>query len=261
MYFAAAPDGRRWPLVERGLADAPTLETLDACFREAFEVGQEFEGLHNSVSLGHAIREGRREIADRAIAAVLAAPAGERLRWILGNDLVFLINNCSLRYHEPENDESRLRYHFDADFIGSQHLAINLWVPLDPVGETSPGLTFLNPDADGRLLIQAWHQRISETADPSRPQIKIRFREDFILSAIEGQVDQPFVTPVLARGDALLFNQFVLHATQEMAPPHAKRRSIEFRVAAAGAIPNFYRNHGRPEEHWSWREGTWSRGD
>jgi len=258
VHFAHAPDGRKWPLIEKGLLGAAALETLEACFDQAFAVGLERDGLHNSISFGHVARRDRRPVIDRAITAMLASPAGERLRWLLGDDLAFLVDNCSLRFHESGNDESRLRFHFDADFIGTTHLAVNVWVPLDPVGETSPGLTFLDPEVDGRPLVQIWQSKMRLAEDPSRPMHMVRFRDDFIDSALSAVSGKTLLTPVLAPGDAVLFNQFVLHSTQKMAGPHARRRSYEFRVAAAGAIPTFYANFEKPVQHWSWRDGAWT---
>jgi hypothetical protein len=257
VYFDKAPDGRSWPLVERAVFAPAVIDTLGACFSAAFEVGLEKEGLHNAVSFAHLIRKGRRDLTDAAIRAVLTGGGGDKLRWLLGDDLVFLVDNCSHRYHESGNAESRLGLHFDADFIGIRHLAVNLWVPLDPVGETAPGLTFLDPRVDTRTFIEEWRELIQRMPDPRRPLVRGRFDPDYVLRVAGEQVPEPMVTPVLAPGDALLFNQFIMHATQLMDGPHDLRRSFEFRVSSAGKIPTFYAFREMPLQHWSWRDGDW----
>ncbi len=261
MHFAKTPDNRPWPLVERSLFEAETISVLSGCFDAAFAGGLEKEGGHNSVSFGHVVRTGNRAVTDRAISSVLADGGGPRLRWLLGDRLAFLVDNCSLRYQEQANAESRLGFHFDADFIGMAQFSVNLWVPLDPVGESAPGLTFLNPQVDGTPLLNDWRNMVKSSADPRRPLIRGRFTADYVTRIAHAQGRQPFLTPVLQPGDPLMFNQFVLHATQVMEGAHALRRSLEFRVAAAGAIPSFYAARGSPVQHWSWENGHWTADD
>lgn len=258
MHFNQAPDGRRWPLIERGLLDQGTVEALRGVFAEAFKIPPEKKGSHNSLSFGHVWRSTDRELTDTAIRSMLEGGGGEKLRWLLGNDLVFLVDNCSMRFHEPEKKESHLGFHLDADFTGLVHLMVNLWVPLDRVGETSPSLTFLSPKVDGGPLIKEWRDMIDSKDDPRRPLVRARYTLQNILAVAQEQgVDAPFYTPVLNPGDVALFNQFIVHATQPLRNHTEIRRSFEFRVATDGKVPSFYHNRRLPRQSWSWIDGTW----
>lgn len=257
MHFEKAPDGRRWPLIERNRLSAADIEVLRAQFAAAFDVGIEKDTAGNAVSFGHMIRQDRCDIAGTAISTVLASPAGETARALLGDDLAFLVDNCSFRFHETDNTRSHLGFHLDADFVGVRSLALNLWVPLTSVGETAPGLTFLTPEIDARPLLDRWWDFVASKPNPSSAPLRIRFDPENIRNAVSGPEDSHLLSPVLDPGDALVFHQFVMHATQKMDGPHPTRRSMEFRVCAADAIPTFYANRGLPIFRWRCSQGTW----
>ncbi|MDF1794757.1 MAG: phytanoyl-CoA dioxygenase family protein [Thalassobaculaceae bacterium] len=258
MYFHAAPDGRRWPLIERNVLDEAAMDVLLDRFQKAFEVGVEKEDGSNSVSFGHIARQNRSDITDSLIATVLGSPAGDRLRELLGDHLAFLVDNCSLRFHEPSNEKSVIRYHLDADFIGIRNLMVNLWVPLCAVGRDRPGLTFMKPDVAINTIIATWRGVLAKQPNPNAPVFKFRF-SDTLLEQCTGQpVDELFFTPMLESGDVALFHQFVMHATQHFPGHFETRRSLEFRVAASHAIPSFYLIWDKPLQHWSWSDDGWA---
>lgn len=259
MHFTETPDGRPWPLVERELLGARTVAVLRDCFDRAFRDAPDTPADRHALSFGELIRARGRALTDTAIRSVLEDGGGEKLRWLLGDDLAFLVENCSMRFHEPGNTDSYLGFHLDAGFTGLSHLMINLWVPLDRVGETCQSLTFLNPQADARPLIPKWREAFESAEDHFRPRVRPQYSLDELLALARDQgLEQPFFTPILNPGDAMLFNQFTVHATQPLRNPTATRQSYEFRVAAHGRIPSFYSNRQRPLQRWTWIDGTWT---
>lgn len=261
MHFTQAPDGRPWPLLERGVLDETRIAQLSQRFDEAFAIGVEKDDGSNSVSFGHMARQNRRDVTDAMISTVLESRSGDLLRSLLGEDLVFLIDHCSLRFHQSGNEQSVLRYHLDADFIGIRNLMVNLWVPLCPVGRDRPGLTFLKPDVNINNILATWRGMVAQQPTPTAPVFKFRFSDSLLEQCTGRPVDTLFFTPELDAGDVALFHQFVMHATQAMAGHFETRRSLEFRVSAAGAVPTFYANLNKPLQRWTWSGGRWSPAD
>ena len=115
--------------------------------------------------------------------------------------------------------------------------------------QESPAICFRTP-----LASVIW----APQPNPAAPVLKLRFSDKLLEQCTDRPVDTLFFTPELDAGDVALFHQFVMHATQPMTGHFETRRSLEFRVSAAGAVPTFYANHNKPLQRWSWSGGRWS---
>jgi hypothetical protein len=114
----------------------------------------------------------------------------------------------------------KVPWHIDADAASIYRVAgsaINVWMPLDPVGTDLPSLDFVPR---------------SHTVMRDVPLLagKDKYRDD----AFVGTIGAPS-TPQLAVGDALIFDQFVLHRTQNAGSADAIRTACEFRFVRHAA--------------------------
>lgn len=161
----------------------------------------------------------------------------DRANAITGGEYVLLIDNCSMRRHLPDTADSALGFHFDGMFLGRQAPAYNLWVTLDDVGETVPGLGFLDdPDVEARLWdsFSGLLDRVGDrTIDPNHLDRLIDDRTRRFLS-------EHMICPRVAAGDGLLFDHKTLHVTQPLSGWSGERVSIEYRFCRRGEIPELY---------------------
>jgi ectoine hydroxylase-related dioxygenase (phytanoyl-CoA dioxygenase family) len=105
-------------------------------------------------------------------------------------------------------------WHIDADGATIFRIAasvINIWLPLDAVGRDLPSLE----------IVPRSHAAMRDIAMLAGNN---RSRDD----AFVGGIGDP-VTPQLELGDALIFDQFVLHRTQNVGSMDAVRTACEFR--------------------------------
>lgn len=155
----------------------------------------------------------------------------------------FLLRNCSFRHHDPQSTKSHLSLHFDANFLGTDAKAINLWVPLDDLGDGVPGLTFLAPGADPTVIYRAWKVQRAAMEERYGPghTVNIFFDRDDVMRAYSHLGDAVFMSPRIRAGGFFAFHQLVAHATEIVPPPAKPRSSIEFRICGAGRIPERYR--------------------
>ena len=114
----------------------------------------------------------------------------------------------------------KVPWHIDADAASIYRVAgaaINVWMPLDPVGTDLPSLDFVPR---------------SHAVMRNMPLLagKDKYRDD----AFVGTIGAP-ATPQLAVGDALIFDQFVLHRTQNAGSADAVRTACEFRFVRHAA--------------------------
>jgi hypothetical protein len=114
----------------------------------------------------------------------------------------------------------KVPWHIDADAASIYRVAgsaINVWMPLDPVGTDLPSLDFV-PRSHNVM------RNVPLLAG------KDKYRDD----AFVGTIGAPS-TPQLAVGDALIFDQFVLHRTQDAGSADAVRTACEFRFVRHAA--------------------------
>jgi ectoine hydroxylase-related dioxygenase (phytanoyl-CoA dioxygenase family) len=131
----------------------------------------------------------------------------------LGEKWRFYPNRSFFRRHTGV--AKKVPWHIDAD---AAHLlrenCINIWLPLDPVGIDSPSLD----------VIYGSHRAMRKIPKLSNDH---RYRDDdFAL-----KIGEPS-TPQLLPGDALVFDQFILHRTQCVGSQQTIRTACEFRFYA-----------------------------
>ncbi len=96
---------------------------------------------------------------------------------------------------------------------------INVWMPFTPVGKTAPGLEF---------ILGSHHLTMAAPlAVDAATQHAPAHRDDAAVAAMPGER----WTPELKLGDALVFDEYMLHRTQKLA---GARTSCEMRFAIPG---------------------------
>jgi hypothetical protein len=108
----------------------------------------------------------------------------------------------------------KVPWHIDADAAAIYKIAasvINIWLPLDPVGDDLPSLDIVPRS-------HAVMRRVPLLTGNDC------YRDDGFVSAIGAAA-----TPRLEPGDALVFDQFLLHRTQRTGSENSIRTACEFR--------------------------------
>lgn len=126
-------------------------------------------------------------------------------------------------------------------FLGGDKPSVNFWVPLDDVGETLPGLSFIsNKD----LERHAWDRYQAKMDAAGWRSTDPNLLDKMMPSEARETFRKFLFTPKVHRGDALLFGAETLHATQDVPDWQGERVSVEFRVAKSDAIPLLYARRG-----------------
>jgi hypothetical protein len=129
----------------------------------------------------------------------------------------------------------KVPWHIDADAASIYRVAgsaINVWMPLDPVGTDLPSLDFVPR---------------SHTVMRKVPLMtgKDKYRDEAFVDTIGAPS-----TPQLAVGDALIFDQFVLHRTQQAGSADSVRTACEFRFVRHAA-PTWHGLSGWLRYNWN----------
>jgi Phytanoyl-CoA dioxygenase (PhyH) len=114
----------------------------------------------------------------------------------------------------------KVPWHIDADAASIYRVAgsaINVWMPLDTVGTDLPSLDFVPRS-------HAVMRKVPLMTG------KDKYRDDAFVETIGAPE-----TPQLTAGDALIFDQFVLHRTQNAGSADAVRTACEFRFVRHAA--------------------------
>jgi len=125
-------------------------------------------------------------------------------------------------------------WHIDADAAGLYRVAasvINVWLPLDSVGDHLPSLD----------VVPRSHTVMRQVPLLTGNDL---YRGDEFASAIG-----PHRTPRLEPGDALIFDQFSLHRTQRTGAEKSMRTACEFRFIR-WAMPTLQGLNGRSRYAW-----------
>lgn len=155
-------------------------------------------------------------------------------RILLRDEPVFVIPRCAFRYHEPGSAVSHLPFHVDGWFMGHDAPTLNFWIPLNDVGVTAPGLTYLRPEIDPEPFLKAWFTNIATRSE------KTFTAEDF--ETIYGRpADEVLFTPVLSAGSVSVFHHATPHATQRLPNGGDYRLSIEMRVGRRSGLPDNFK--------------------
>lgn len=134
---------------------------------------------------------------------------------------------CTIRKFNPsKNHIDIVKWHLDANFSGLSRPFLIFWVPLSDVGVDAPGLEFCLPTKPLSLaeLNARWTPLAAETENHAF--------DDSALDTLFGAGGYRVTNFELARGDVLVFDQHVLHRTQNLKTPSKPRISFEFRAFA-----------------------------
>ncbi|NQW08863.1 MAG: hypothetical protein HQ481_03120 [Alphaproteobacteria bacterium] len=226
-----------WPLIVESVMDSTKLNQFFDLFQEGLRTG--VDGGRNTFHLQHLLQADRRDIVEATCRLFADSQGDEIARQLVGGgDYAMLLSACVYRAHEPHRRDTHLGLHFDANVFGQDALVFNFWIPFDRVGERAPGLTLVKSDVDVAPLVDAWRRSRLETADDGVTRPKIRFSVEEVAAALGCPADDMLFTPILGPGDALIFHQFVIHATQLVEQDEEPRRSFEIRICAADKIPH-----------------------
>lgn len=133
-------------------------------------------------------------------------------------------SHCFMKCIEPEHyATAKLGWHRDADAAGTEALgeAAIVWTPLDDVGAGAPSLQFLRGS----------HRVLRRVAPSFSSTGRYEILDDGSAFAARHCPGAEVATPMLAAGDAVLFDQHVLHRTQPLSGIVQGRRSLECRLA------------------------------
>jgi hypothetical protein len=145
----------------------------------------------------------------------------------LGERPALSAHKCALRKLTPKPDERSSDYHQDGSFLGAGIRTVNVWLPLTRCGgesSTTAGLDVIPRRIDHILdtgVDGAWFDwTISETT---------------VARAAEGT---PVVRPVFEAGDAMLFDEVMVHRTGLSAGMVDERMAIESWFFAPSMYPD-----------------------
>jgi hypothetical protein len=142
----------------------------------------------------------------------------------LGERPLLSMQKSTLRLSKP----TRLLagWHQDGAFIGEGARAINIWMPLSDCGGAArvPGLDLIP-------------RRIEEIFEPTPPPALNQIEADTVLALAS---ETPPVRPEFRAGDALVFDERLVHCTGRDAEMTGNRYGIEFWLFAPSTFPEGY---------------------
>jgi hypothetical protein len=162
------------------------------------------------------LRQARPDLAERYEQSLHLVEM--RVKRVLGPEWRYFPKRSYFRRHRGMG--KRVGWHADADGATIFRIAasvINVWVPLDAVGTDLPSLEIL---PGSHAVLRGVPMLTGNN----------RSRDDAFVSALG-----PSSIPQLELGDALIFDQFVLHRTQNVGAEDALRMACEFRFVRLSA--------------------------
>jgi len=189
--------------IERGLGDAPSPRRRNLTQTHGVWRGFRIEDVRDFLSIDEQARY---------LYAVLIDEVAADIRRQIGTTLEFSPKFSFFR-RAVVGAPSSVNWHCDAEAAGTLERGgdgLSVWVPLEPVGRDLPSLEFI-------LGSQAKMGLEAQLVGAHRPDdwVDKMFGDRWV-----PMIDNP--------GDAVVFDQFVLHRTQQMAAD-APRTSCEFR--------------------------------
>lgn len=156
----------------------------------------------------------------------------EIYRKLKGHEPMLLLRICTLRHQALQVDDTYVPWHLDANFFGFGTPFLTIWVPFQDVGETRPGLEVALPEQPipDEAIAERWRKVVPD-------EMGRTVLPDASLGDLYGDVPYRREVPRLGRGDALVFDQFVLHRTQILPTAVETRLAIEFRVTSTKEFP------------------------
>ncbi|MBI1189015.1 MAG: hypothetical protein GC206_17045 [Alphaproteobacteria bacterium] len=141
----------------------------------------------------------------------------------------------TIRYQAPDAPANRVEWHLDLNFVYDDSPFMVAWVPLEDVGTTRIGLEVCAPTRPvaPAALFTPWLQRIRSGRTP--------VFTDGEVEAIFGADGFQARSLSLSAGGAAVFDQFVLHRSQDLTTATEPRRSFEFRMMDLDALSDWAR--------------------
>lgn len=160
-----------------------------------------------------------------------SSPFPGLFRSLYEHEPALMIDFLTVRHHAVGSTFSHVAWHADVNFAGAAGPMMVCWVPLDPVGETAPGLEFCQPrhKATQAALHSGWYKVLSRG--------KNRSLQDEDLASLYGVDNYRTEGHVLDIGDCYVFDRYTVHRTQRMTQATAARYAIEFRVTSRTLSP------------------------
>jgi hypothetical protein len=142
----------------------------------------------------------------------------------LGERPVMSIHKSTFRVTRPS--PSMAGWHQDGAFIGEGARPINIWMPLSDCGGSAlvPGLDIIP-------------RRMEVIHEPTGPPVPNRVPGDTVVALA---AETAPVRPEFKAGDALLFDEMLVHATGQSGLMNANRYGIEFWLFAPSSFPADY---------------------
>lgn len=148
------------------------------------------------------------------------------LRWVeeyLGTRPALALEKWTLRKVPPSNNSS---WHQDGAFLGAEVNTINTWIALSDCGVDAPGLDLV--DRRFRHVLPTGTEGAFFDWDIS---------PDVVASE---RGDSPIITPVFAPGDAIVFDQFLVHRTGVSPTMTLPRYALESWFFSPDTVPGHY---------------------
>ncbi len=237
-----------YPKGIRGSMTPEQVERFRAIVDRMVDISQEDAPEHNWCPLSMFMSDERPRLADALVQEFLGTKAFAAALDALGGRVVVLMRHSIVRRRDVGVVADRSPWHLDVDFMGIEGEMLNVWIPLVDVGTGHSGLTFImDRDATARAW-SAWLDWAGEHwSSVKRTSAGDLIGDEARLREILGvEPDTIARTPLLKAGDALLFNQAVLHRTQDPTGAPGPRHSIEMRLAAPDDLPQTYRSDPLP---------------
>lgn len=152
---------------------------------------------------------------------------------LLGAQPVLLNTHCTARHQAPRDPAENVAWHLDANFWGFETPLLTIWLSLTPSGRDARGLELALPYS--RPTDSEMERAYLPVARAKREAGRPISVTDDEMAAMIGPVRTR--APAMAPGDALIFDQTVLHRTQLDGTATRPRLAVEFRIAPRSPLP------------------------
>jgi len=145
-------------------------------------------------------------------------------RTLYGDEVVFPLLKCIVRFQRPDHTLSFLPFHQDADPANHGTHMVNCWTALDPCGVDAPTIEVVKASITGMRQDLFVYESLEKAGSVWREK----------LAAVQAEFGR-FGTerPVFHPGDGCIFDHFALHRTYFTESMTKPRMSIEIRAANA----------------------------
>ncbi|MDF1792853.1 MAG: hypothetical protein P1U88_13130 [Thalassobaculaceae bacterium] len=225
------------PVLEfhRGALPLSLIERLDGLIDKTLSLRKQPAGDGTdevwAITVSHLMRLGVMKEPDQLLGFLRDTALADRCRELLGGDVVVSVDGTFLRDFQPSRRSVPAPFHFDAYVMGASVPMLNVWVPLSDVGERAPGLTM----AKRAFWPEPYWQRVLDTVDedgmfPRGSRADLMHTYEELMAFCRADEEPAMWSPVLSRGDVMIFDHQRMHGTQLDIEDPLPRRSIEIRV-------------------------------